>query len=292
MAIHVGTAPDSWGVWFPHNERQTPWQRCMDEMQIAGYEGAELGPWGYFPNDEETLRVALDKRDLKLVGSTVGGNFIDDISIDTMIKSIDEQAKLLNLFPTARYIVLLVDMYTDLMTGEDTMPRKLTEDQWHILYKNVQRACDQVRKHGLTPALHPHVDCYIETEEEIERVLANTDATLCFDTGHHVYGGGDPVSFYKKHADRIPYLHVKECDMQIKKKMDEEGWSFAKAVIEGIMTEPGKGNIDFKEIFDYMKEIDFDGWVVVEQDMYPVKSFDEPLPIAKRTREYLKSVGI
>ena len=292
MAIHVGTAPDSWGVWFPENEKQTPWQRCMDEMQQAGYEGIELGPWGYLPNEYEALKAELDRRDLKLVAGTVGGNYVDDASIDGMIQTIDQLAPLLLRFPTARYVVLLVDMYTDLMTGKDMMPRELTEAQWQQLYANVQRVCDHVRKYGLVPALHPHVDCYIQTEEQIERVLAHTDATLCLDTGHHVYGGGEPISFYKKHHDRIPYLHVKECDMGIKAQMDQNGWSFARAVSEGIMCEPGKGSIDFKELFDYMKEIGYDGWVVVEQDLYPVKSFDEPLPIAVRTRKYLKSVGI
>jgi inosose dehydratase len=292
MAIHVGTAPDSWGIWFPKNDKQIPWQRCMDEMQQSGYEGIELGPWGYLPNDYETLKGELDKRSLKLVAGTVGGNYVDDASINSMIEGINQISTLIKRFSTAKYIVLLVDMYTDLMTGKDVMPRELTEDQWQQLYKNVQRACNAVRANGLIPALHPHVDCYIQTEEQIERVLANTDATLCLDTGHHVYGGGDPVTFFKKYADRIPYLHIKECDMEIKHRMDTNRWSFATAVAEGIMCEPGKGSIDFRELFDFLKSIDYDGWVVVEQDLYPVKSFDEPFPIAKRTREYLKSAGI
>jgi inosose dehydratase len=37
MAIHVGTAPDSWGVWFASDERQTPWQRFLDEVAQADY---------------------------------------------------------------------------------------------------------------------------------------------------------------------------------------------------------------------------------------------------------------
>ena len=37
MAIHVGIAPDSWGVWFPEHEKEPPWWRCLDEMKIAGY---------------------------------------------------------------------------------------------------------------------------------------------------------------------------------------------------------------------------------------------------------------
>ena len=292
MSIRVGTAPDSWGVWFPESDKQISWQRCMDEMQKCGYEGVELGPWGYFPNDYETLHSELSKRDLKLVAGTVGGNYVDEESIDAMIQTIDQLAPLLLKFPTAKYVVLLVDMYTDLMTGEDIMPRELTDEQWKTLYKNVQRVSDHIRKYDLIPALHPHVDCYIQTEEQIERVLNNTDVNLCLDTGHHVYGGGEPIAFYKKHHKRIPYLHVKECDMNIKAEMDKHKWSFARAVSEGIMCEPGKGSIDFKNLFDYMKEIKYDGWVVVEQDLFPVKNFDEPYPIAKRTREYLHSVGI
>ena len=59
MAIRVGIAPDSWGVWFPEHEKQTPWYRCMDEMKVAGYDGVELGPWGYFPNKNPMMKLSL-----------------------------------------------------------------------------------------------------------------------------------------------------------------------------------------------------------------------------------------
>ena len=73
--------------------------------------------------------------------------------------------------------------------------------------------------------------------------------------------------------------------------MAASGWPFARAVVEGIMCEPGKGGIDFKALFDTMRASGYDGWAVVEQDMYPVPSFDLPLQIATRTREYLRCVG-
>lgn len=293
MTIRVGTAPDSWGVWFPENEKQTPWRRCMDEMQKSGYDGVELGPWGYFPNTYETLAPELEKRRLELVATTVGGNFIDDASVKAMMKTIDGVAALQKRFPGAKYVVLLPEMYTDLMTGKQTMPAKLTGDQWQTLYKNVRDVDRYVReRHGLTATLHPHVECHIQTEEEIERVLENTDVALCLDTGHHIYGGGEPVSFFKKHASRIPYVHVKDCDMAVKRDMEANGWPFAEAVVRGIMCEPGRGGIDFSALFARMKDAGYSGWVVVEQDMYPVPSFDLPLEIAARTREYLRSVGV
>ena len=38
MEIRIGSAPDSWGVWFAEDEKQTPWDRFLDEIQEAGYE--------------------------------------------------------------------------------------------------------------------------------------------------------------------------------------------------------------------------------------------------------------
>ena len=162
---------------------------------------------------------------------------------------------------------------------------------WKTYCKNVQRAADYVAQYGLVGTFHPHVDCHVQTEEQIEALLRDTDVQLCLDTGHHVYGGGEPISFYRKHADRIPYIHVKDCDMAVKRKMDEEKWSFAKAVTENIMTEPGNGSIDLAELHKALVEKGYDGWVVVEQDLFPVKSFDIPLPIAKRGRENLAKAG-
>jgi len=40
-----------------------------------------------------------------------------------------------------------------------------------------------------------------------------------------------------------------------------------------------------------LEEIEFEGFVIVEQDMHPAP-FDNPLPIARRNREYLREIGI
>ena len=86
MSIKIGIAPDSWGVWFPasdpNNEKQPQWWRCLDEMKIAGYDGCEIGPWGYMPNDNpQVLKNAIDARGLTLVGATEGGNYLDDANV-------------------------------------------------------------------------------------------------------------------------------------------------------------------------------------------------------------------
>ncbi len=55
-SILVGSAPDSWGVWFPDDPNQTPYTRFLDEVAASGYQWIELGPFGYLPTDPETAR--------------------------------------------------------------------------------------------------------------------------------------------------------------------------------------------------------------------------------------------
>ena len=182
-------------------------------------------------------------------------------------------------------------MYTDEETGALISNPELSDEQWAQYAANVQLVTDRIRSHGLEAAFHPHADSHVQTETQIERLLAQTTTNLCLDTGHHVYGGGEPVSFYRKHADRIPFLHVKDCDMLVKAKKDEQGWSFAHAVSEGIMVEPGTGGIDYDALRKTLEDCGYDGWVVVEQDLFPLTSFDIPFPIAKRSYEKLKEAG-
>ena len=205
-------------------------------------------------------------------------------------KDIDDISKLLKAFPSAKYIVLLPPMYTNLATGELEMNPELTDEEWAIYCKNVQKCADRCAANGFIGLFHPHVDSHVQTEEQIERFLDDTNVDLCFDTGHHVYGG-EPISFYKKWAKRIPYIHFKDCDLAVKAKMDENKWSFAKAVTEDIMVEPGKGSIDFTAMHKALDECGYDGWCVVEQDLFPVKSFDVPLEKATIGRENLRKAG-
>ena len=169
--------------------------------------------------------------------------------------------------------------------------QELTDEEWATYCKNVQKCADRCAANGFVGLFHPHVDSHVQTEEQIERFLNDTNVDLCFDTGHHVYGGGEPISFYKKWAKRIPYIHFKDCDLAVKAKMDENKWSFAKAVTEDIMVEPGKGSIDFTAMHKALDECGYDGWCVVEQDLFPVKSFDVPLEKATIGRENLRKAG-
>ena len=292
MAIKVGSAPDSWGVWFPQDPRQVPWQRFLDEVAEAGYAYVELGPFGYLPADASLIRAELDKRGLTPVGSFVMGDFADPTAWPEIERQLHGWGAILQQLGAA-HIVLIDAMYTDLHTGALLTAPELDAEGFARLVSGVERASAAARdSYGLTALFHPHAQTHVETEAQIERLLeASPTLSLCFDTGHHAYCGGDAVAFMRRWHQRIPYLHLKSVDGPLRDHVLAERMPFASAVAEGVFVEPARGIVDFAALRDLLRDIGFDGYAIVEQDMYPVAA-DCPLPIARRTRRYLQTIGI
>ncbi|MGH6912939.1 MAG: sugar phosphate isomerase/epimerase family protein, partial [Geminicoccales bacterium] len=199
----------------------------------------------------------------------------------------------------AAHLILIDDMVTDLHSGALKAPRELEDDAWQRLIEATHDAARRARERfGLELAFHPHAATHVETEAQIERFLADTDpdlVRLCFDTGHHAYCGGDAVAFMRRHHNRVGYLHVKSVDPTVLEKARREELPFAAAVAQGVMCELERGAVDFRAVdfraFDeVLREVGFEGFAVVEQDMYPAPQ-GQPLPIARANREYLRRLG-
>jgi inosose dehydratase len=195
----------------------------------------------------------------------------------------------------ARFLVLIDDLYSNPATGEQIAPARLDESAWKRLLDTTHRVADIAKdRFGLVLTFHPHAETHVEYEDQIEAFLEQTDPQrvfLCFDTGHHAYRGGDPIAFMRKHHQRIPYLHLKSVDPDVRQRVEAERIPWGKAVAMDMFCEPAFGAVDFLAFRDLLREIGYDGWAAVEQDMYPAP-FDKPLPIAKRSRQYLREIGI
>lgn len=195
----------------------------------------------------------------------------------------------------AQYLVLIDGTYSDLFTGEQIEIKRLDDDNWRRLIDTTHRVADMIDGlYDMKLVFHPHAETHVEYEDQVERFLSDTDpdrVSLCFDVGHHAYRDGDPVAFMRKHHARIPYLHLKSVEPTLQKKVEEEGIPFATAVAMDMFCEPSRGAVDFMAFRDLLIELDYDGFAIVEQDMYPTP-FDKPLPIAKRTRAYLQEIGL
>lgn len=294
MNVIVGTAPDSWGVWFADDPKQTPWRRFLDEVAEVGYQHIEIGPYGYMPTDPSVLRRELDQRRLTTAATAVQGVLEDPAAWPALENDLLACGALLSALG-APFLVLIDDTYSNLATGEMRQPRTLDTSGWMCLIETTHRAADLVQsRFGLRLVFHPHAETHVEYEWQIEAFLRDTDPArvgLCFDTGHHAYRGGNAVDFMRRHHARIPYLHLKSVDSDIQCKVEAERIPLGLAVAMDMFCEPSQGAVDFPAFRDVLREVDFSGFAMVEQDMYPAP-FDKPLPIAKRTRAYLQAIGL
>lgn len=238
MNIIVGTAPVSWGVWFPSDAKQIPWHRFLDEAADPGCEWIELGPYGYLPTDPGILQRELDRRDLHVCATFVQRNLTQPSAWAELETEVVATSELLATLG-ARFLVLISHPYTDMFTGELLEPPRLEKDLWKHLIDTTHKAADLVREEfGLSLVFHPEADTHVEYEDQIEEFLEQTDpdrVSLCLDTGQHAYRGGDPVDFMRRHHARIPYLHLKSVDDEVQKRVGRKtfllrplwGWTYS-----------------------------------------------------------------
>jgi inosose dehydratase len=295
--LSLGTCPDSWGVWFADDPLQTPWNRFLDEVAEVGYEWLELGPYGYLPADPARLADELARRGLRVAGGTMHGHSGLHRAGDWPdIRQATAKVAELTARVGGRHLVFVpVPGYRDDKTGAYLEPAELNADEW----RRLTRAADELGKevsqeYGVTFQFHPHADSHIETQQQTERFLDQTDpryVSLCLDTGHLAYRHADSVAIIHRYPERIGYVHIKQMAPDVVAKADREGLAFGQAVAMGASCEPPAGEPDLPEVAKALGGLDRDLFVVVEQDMYPVQ-FDIPKPIAWRTRDYLRSVGI
>jgi len=295
--LRLGSCPDSWGVWFADDPRQTPWQRFLDELAGVGYEWLELGPYGYLPTDPARLTDELDRRGLKVAGGTMHGESGLHRPQDwpAIVDKTRKVARLTAAVGGRHVIFVPVPGYRDDTTGAYLEPAELGPDGWATMVRATTELGKIVsEEYGVRLQYHPHADSHVETQEQTERFLADTDpryVNLCLDTGHLAYRRADSVDIIRRYPDRIGYVHIKQMDPAIVEKAEQEDLAFGQAVAMGASCEPPKGLPDVGSVAAALRDLDADLFVVVEQDMYPC-DFDTPEPIAARTREVLRGVGI
>ena len=164
-----------------------------------------------------------------------------------------------------------------------------TEEQWKLLTEGLNKLGKKAEEIGLTMTYHHHMGTGVQTTEEIDRLMDETDPKyvwLLFDTGHLVCSGEDYMAILKKYLPRIRHIHLKDVRMEVRNRVKEENMSFLDGVRAGMFTVPGDGNVDFEPIFDYVNKSDYDGWYIVEAEQDPAKA--NPLEYAIKARKYIK----
>ena len=285
MKIRVANAPVSWGImevegWSP----PVSYSRVLDEIAGAGYTGTELGPYGYLPSDVEQLRGELARRGLALVSAFVPLRLKDPTADLDPLRQV---ACLLQ--PLGAKLVVLSDALwpeREAVAGRVAGSSvRLNDEDWRKVQANVKAAQAAAAAFGLRCVFHHHAGSYIETPDEVAKLLELTDLGLCLDTGHYVFGGGDPVDAVQQFGSRVEYLHFKDTDPS-----RIEG-GFLNSIRNGVFRPLGEGSVRFRELKDELERIGYDGWAVVEQDIDAEQAASgAAFESAKASRRFLKEV--
>lgn len=294
MNIKIATAPCSWGVWYADGTPSgTPADLFLEQAEQAGYVALELGPDGYLPTDAETLRSALSTHHLEACAGTVCYQFDQYESFEGFRDRLDSLCRRMQSVG-AKWLVTMdeSDVGTHSEKKED-----MDEAVWTRFLTMVRDMAEYAkREYDIQVVFHPHVRTMIETEAEIERLMDFTGLPLCFDIGHHAYanGGSEPgdtsaLDFIRKWADKIQYLHFKNVDGAVRKKVMDEGLGSDDAFDLDVMCDLKDGIVDYEALRDLLEEIGFEGIGVIEQDM-PRATNAQAFAAAKRNLEYLRSI--
>lgn len=285
--IRVAGAPVSFGVFelAPEEGVQLagPDEVCSI-LNREGYVGVDLGPVGFLGRGAE-LRDRLTRHHLELAGGWIDLPFSDPESFRNELAGLDG---ILDVFvEAAESGPELAPLPTLACRGSELRRANpgggsafaLSDEQWKPFADNVTQAADRVRARGLEPTFHHHACTYVETPEEIDRLLDLTDIGLTFDTGHLILGGGDPLTGWKRWADRINHLHLKDAKVTVLESV-VKGKGNMRQVWAGRAFVPfGEGDLDLKGVMDEVTASAFDGWLVVEQDTIP-QATDDPQQIS------------
>ncbi|HXG87127.1 MAG TPA: TIM barrel protein [Vicinamibacterales bacterium] len=298
--IRVANAPCSWGVLeFGSESKSAPYGQVLDEIHQTGYVGTELGDWAFMPTNPVALAQAVGARQLTLIGGFVPVALADAAAHPAGVETALRTARLLRDAAGEDALIVLSDDNASVPAREQHAGRIseahcLTDDQWHTFAAGADRVARAVKAQtGLRTVFHPHCGGYVETEAEIDQLMARTDPSLvglCLDTGHTLYGGGDPLAVLERHAARVWHVHFKDCHAGIAAESRGLGRGYLAAVRARVFCELGQGAVDFGSVLDALRRVHYDGWIVVEQDVFP--GHGAPAESAQRNREYLRALGV
>ncbi|WP_149277043.1 sugar phosphate isomerase/epimerase family protein [Pareuzebyella sediminis] len=219
-------------------------EHIIEVTSKAGFESIEPDT-GFMTNftDPVLFKEVLDKHGIELSVLCHVEDWRNPQETVAEKLNADQWIEFMKHFPDA--ILLLVQM-----PGQDR--NDLKERQQNLLScvnEIARRASDE----GIVCSYHPNspMGSIYRTEEDYEILLNGLDNKVIKytpDVGHMAKGGMDPLKVIKQYRELVNCIHYKD--------MFQDGrWA-----------RMGEGIIDFEGITRYLKETDFGGWIIVEDE--------------------------
>jgi inosose dehydratase len=299
-AIEVGCGQITWDQFRPQGANPQAWGRqVLAEIGQAGYAGAPAGPR---PNTTpEGIAALYAEFGLRPAPGYLGGDFWRAELRAQMVDEAQQQARFAQGLGLSELYVSAGGFGSFLapsgqsrvqLAGHVGPGDGLSGAEYTSLAATLNAMGEAMLEHGVRLCYHNHVGSVIETEEEIERMLALCDPALVFlgpDTGHLAWAGVDVAGFCRRHAPRILTMHLKDVSEEARARGAAARWDYGTFTRGGIFTELGEGDVNFPAVLAILREANFGGWLIAETD---VTQRPSALESATVSRQYLRTLGI
>nr|WP_313664620.1 myo-inosose-2 dehydratase [Brucella intermedia] len=245
--------------------------QCLDETAEIGFDGIEKGH--KFPQEANALKAVLEPRRLRYVSGWH--------SLNLLVNSVDEEKKAiqpaLDLLKAMGSNVIIVCETSNAIHGDNDKPLSkrpvLEEARWEEFGAGVEALAEFAAAQGIALVYHHHMGTIVQSEDEIDLLMQHTGpyTKLLLDTGHCLFGGGDPERVAKKHMGRVGHIHAKNVRPAIATEVRDQSLSFLEGVRRGVFTVPGdgEGGVDFTPVLKVAADKAYQGWLVIEAEQDP-----------------------
>ncbi|MEO5770448.1 MAG: myo-inosose-2 dehydratase [Burkholderiaceae bacterium] len=272
--VRIGVNPLSWmNDDLPSLGGDTPLETALAEGKEIGYEGFELG--NKFPQDGPALKAKLDAFGLACVSGWYSGHLAAGTVEEEIARCTAHMEKLrFNGVKVVVYGEVAGSVQGQIDTPVSQRPRFADAAAWLAYAQRLDAFGAHLQAtYGLKLAYHHHMGAYVESPDDVDRLMALTDPAkvgLLFDTGHAYFGGAaDPVAVLKRHVARVVHVHCKDVRPALIQQSRTERWSFLNGVLAGTFTVPGDGVIDYDAVLGTLHAAGYEGWLVVEAEQDP-----------------------
>lgn len=227
----------------------------LAEVKATGAKAIE-GWLDWCDTDERADRAEglLKKHGLRVIGLYAGGVLHEQAAAEATIASILARAERAK----KRFGRIYIDVNPNPLPGK----ARKSDAQLATQVKMLDRLGRGLADRGLYLVIHQHDPEILHEAREHRYNVSHTDPRyvgFCLDT-HWVYRGGqDPLALLKEAGRRVKALHLRNSE-------------------NGVWTESfGPGDVDYAAIAKQLREIGFDGWLVVELAYEPKTKITRPL---------------
>jgi inosose dehydratase len=287
--VRIGINPLTWtNDDLPELGEENSLEKCLSEARQAGYEGVELGR--KFPRDAAVLGPILMQHELSLISGWYSARLLER-TVEEEIKAMRPHQELLKALGAKVMVFAEVSrcVHGDRKVPLSKRPR-MAEKEWKPWSERLDAVAKHLENQGLKLAYHHHMGTVIQSEDEVERMMAATKSVgLLLDTGHLTFAGGDPQRALERHAKRIVHVHCKDIRKDKLAQARKRDASFLDAVLGDVFAVPGDGGIDFAPILERLAKELYRGWLVVEADQDPAKA--HPLTHARIGHDCLRPLA-